>query len=223
MLSEKDMVKKAQPQAILFRYDWIEALSEYPTKLRHKVFDAIINYVMYGELPDDEQVRFSVFPLIRKQLQQDAEQYAEVCSKRREAINSRWREKDIQNDTNDTNVYNCIQEYSKNTNVDNIKEDNIREDKIKENKIKEESVCEKNVRTHTHTHEGFSKFISWCERFAPDSLRFDEPLTVEHFVWLHQKYGADKIKQCASDLHSKGAYKRNKNAMNCWKKWIERL
>lgn len=214
MLSEKDMVKKAQPQAILFRYDWIEALSEYPTKLRHKVFDAIINYVMYGELPDDEQVRFSVFPLIRKQLQQDVEQYAEVCNKRRENANVRW----LKADANDASACKCISENANDASAYNIKEDNIRE-----NKIKEESVCEKNVRTHAHTHEGFSKFIRWCEIFAADSLKFEEPLTVEHFLWLHQKYGAEKMKQCASDIHSKGAYKRNKNAMNCWKKWIARL
>ena len=88
-----------------------------------------------------------------------------------------------------------------------------------------QSVCENKAHTHTPTREekSFEDFVLWCKAKAPLSLAFTEPLELEHFVWLYRRYGAERMKECASDLHNKEAYKSNRNAMNVWKKWIEKV
>ena len=102
--------------------------------------------------------------------------------------------------------------------------------KRKENKIKEnkntQSVCENaHPPTHSPTREEklFEEFTFWCEQNARLSLAFIEPLRLDHFVWLLKTYGIVKMRYCASDLHNKEAYKSNRNAMNVWKKWIEKV
>ena len=97
-----------------------------------------------------------------------------------------------------------------------------KEEKSKEEKI----VCEG---THTRTQEElelerqYELFGPWCEKHAPLALSFADPLTFEQFAWLYKTYGANRMKQCAADLHDKEAYKTHRNAMNCWKSWIKRI
>lgn len=112
-------------------------------------------------------------------------------------------------------------DYSENKAISSDK--NKREEKKeKESKVKE---SEREEKTHAPTHspeeEIFGKFKKWSEHYAPASLLFAEPLTLKQFLWLHRRYGAAKLKQTASDLHNKEAYKHNRNAMNVWKRWIE--
>lgn len=93
----------------------------------------------------------------------------------------------------------------------------------------EQSVCEEGARTHTHTQEEieiekqFEFFPEWCKQHAPLANAFEEPLRLDQFAWLYRNYGAQRMKQCAADLHDKEAYKNHRNAMNCWKKWITRV
>ncbi len=99
-----------------------------------------------------------------------------------------------------------------------------KESKIKERREKESEKEEKNCALTpalSPEEEIFEKFKKWAECYAPASMRFTEPLTLEQFLWLHRRHGAEKIKQTASDLHNKEAYKQNRNAMNAWKRWIE--
>lgn len=96
-------------------------------------------------------------------------------------------------------------------------------DNVNVNVNDNESECEMRTPALTHEEKIFNQFLQWSAAYAPDSLRFKEPLELRHFVWLCGKYGAQKMKDCASDLHNKGAYKTNKNAMNCWKRWIAKL
>lgn len=102
-----------------------------------------------------------------------------------------------------------------------------KESKEKESKEKE-SECEK---THTHVHaqeespnlELFKKFTAWCEAFAPTVLWFKEPLTLEQFLWISERYSVGKIKQCAMEMHNKEAYAKGRSAIYTWKSWIARL
>ena len=87
-------------------------------------------------------------------------------------------------------------------------------------------MCDKshnNAPTHTLTHEGFEKFINFCRAKAPLSLAFEEQLSVEVFDWLVAKYGLYKVQCCASDIHNKEAYKKNRNANNTYKRWIKNI
>lgn len=94
--------------------------------------------------------------------------------------------------------------------------------KVKKCKEKKNSVCE-NTHTRTREEELFEDFIKWASQYARLSLAFTEPLTLGNFMWLHTTYGVEKIKECASDLHSKEAYKTNRNAMNAFKRWIVKV
>lgn len=50
------------------------------------------------------------FVAMRAYIEQNAQRYAEICEKRREAVQARWERTKVDGtDTSDTNVYNCIQ------------------------------------------------------------------------------------------------------------------
>lgn len=105
--------------------------------------------------------------------------------------------------------------------------DKEKKSKVKKSKEKE-SECEE-AHTPAPAHEEnpnlelFKKFCAWCEVYAPTVLWFKEPLTLEQFIWLRQRYSADKIKQCATELHNKEAYAKGRSAIYTWKSWIAKL
>lgn len=101
----------------------------------------------------------------------------------------------------------------------------IVENIIKDNNSPTLSVCENNAHTHTLTPEekGFRDFKIWCEKNAPQSLKFKYPLTLECFVELHTKYGAKKVMRCAADIHNKNAHQTNSDANCTFRQWIENV
>lgn len=100
--------------------------------------------------------------------------------------------------------------------------------KVKESKEKESSVCEE-TRTPTPAQEInpdlelFEKFTAWCEAYAPTVLWFKEPLTLDQFIWIRQRFSAEKIKQCATELHNKEAYAKGRSAIYTWKTWLNKM
>ena len=134
---------------------------------------------------------------------------------------NRWQtpSDDAQSAENSKTIANAIEENSKTMAI------KVKKSKVKKSKEKE-SVCE-NAHTPTPAptpeEEKFEKFKIWAEKCAPLSLAFVEPLALDGFCWLYNRYGANRMQRCAADLHSKEAYKKNRNALNTWKKWIERV
>lgn len=106
--------------------------------------------------------------------------------------------------------------------------DKEKKSKVKESKEKESSVCED---AHTPTPaqeinpdlELFKKFLAWCETYAPTVLWFKEPLTLDQFIWIRQRFSAEKIKQCATELHNKEAYAKGRSAIYTWKNWLNKM
>jgi hypothetical protein len=106
--------------------------------------------------------------------------------------------------------------------------DKEKKSKVKESKEKESSVCEE---AHTPTPaqeinpdlELFKKFVAWCEVYAPTVLWFKEPLTLDQFIWIRQRFSAEKIKQCATELHNKEAYAKGRSAIYTWKTWLNKM
>ena len=75
------------------------------------------------------------FVAMRAYIEQNAQRYADICEKRREAINARWERTKVDGkDTSDTNEYNCIL-----TNTSDTKA----KAKAKANSIKEKEKREK--------------------------------------------------------------------------------
>ena len=71
--------------SFVYYVDWARELLNYPDELRLKIDDAIKRYVLFGEEPTDAAVKFSVFGLIRGQIDRDFEKWQNIKKKRSEA------------------------------------------------------------------------------------------------------------------------------------------
>lgn len=103
MEEKNDKISKS---SFVYYLDWAEELLKYPDDLRLKIDDAIKKYVLYKEEPTDRDVIFSIFGIIRKQLDRDLDKYLNKCKKNAENVRKRWEEyKRIQTNTT---VYDSI-------------------------------------------------------------------------------------------------------------------
>lgn len=72
-------------KAFVFYRDWAEALCQYPEDLRGKVVDAILDYALYAKEPTDPTLNYTIFCLIKCQIDRDIEKWEQTCERRREA------------------------------------------------------------------------------------------------------------------------------------------
>lgn len=153
--------------------------------------------------------------------------YIEMCKRaRRTSVNipEEWR---LIAEDSDKITEECG-EITEDCGVTPTFSDKVNKSKEKKSKEKESSVCEE---AHTPTPaqeinpdlELFKKFTAWCEVYAPTVLWFKEPLTLDQFIWIRQRFSAEKIKQCATELHNKEAYAKGRSAIYTWKTWLEKM
>lgn len=71
--------------SFVYYVEWANLLLNYPDDLRLKIDDAIKRYVLFGEEPTDAAVKFSIFGLIRGQIDRDFEKWQNIKKKRSEA------------------------------------------------------------------------------------------------------------------------------------------
>lgn len=120
-------------KSFVYYTDWAEQLLELPKELRLKIDDAIKRYVLYGEEPTDKEVLYSMFGLMRLQIDRDVEKWEDIREKRSEAgkrhkgnqhtktEQMEQMEQMFQNGTNGTVNVNA------NVNVNGLSNDNIKE------------------------------------------------------------------------------------------------
>jgi hypothetical protein len=104
--------------------------------------------------------------------------------------------------------------------------DKEKESKVIESKEKE-SVCEEtHAPARTQEEEkisnSFKNYIDWCERCAQTLLMFKEPLTLNQYAWLLQRYTIAKIQKTGEEMHNKEAYTKARSAFLTFKSWIQR-
>lgn len=225
----------------VFRKEWREALKDYSAEVRAEVYEAILAYAFEGIVIEMSDLSKMAFNFIKLSIDAMQEAYKEKCERNRQKATKRWGGdaevcQDMPNDAercrtipedakvcqdmpNGALVSKSIPEDA----IYNTIQINTNQNNSNQNKSSE-SVCE-NAHAPTPSREEkiFEEFNDWCEQHAPLSLAFIEPLRLNHFVWLLKTYGLLKMQYCASDLHNKEAYKSNRNAMNVWKKWIEKV
>lgn len=97
----------------LYYKDWATQMLTLPPDLRLKIDDAIKRYVLYGEEPSDKEVLYSMFGLMRGQIDKDNAAYQERCDQNRNNVNKRWK---------NTNEYDCIQTNTNDTDKDKDKD-----------------------------------------------------------------------------------------------------
>ena len=61
--------------SFVYYNDWAEGLLELPDELRLKIDDAVKRYVLYGEEPTDREIIYSMFGLMRKQIDKDSDKW----------------------------------------------------------------------------------------------------------------------------------------------------
>ena len=203
---------------------WLDAIEPLPDAVQKESLFAIVKYGLRGETMQGlGTTAKAIFTLVKPQIDANNARYENGCKggapKRGAEPNNNQSVTKAEPNNNQS-----VTKAEPNNNQSVTYNDNVYDnDNENENVNDKERVSDAHPRTLTPEEEKFYQFTEWCRVYAADSLRFTEPLTLEGFWWLYRKYGADKLKQCASDLHNKSAYKRNKNALNCWKKWIENL
>lgn len=100
-----------QNKGIVYYIEWMKVLiEEYPPELRHQIDDAVKRYVLYGEKPEDPQIAFSMFSVMRSRIDEDSEKYNEICEKRREVALKRHNNEVDKEDANATSVTNATSE-----------------------------------------------------------------------------------------------------------------
>ena len=75
----------SKKSSFVYYLDWAEELLTLPSELRLKVDDAVKRYVLYGEEPTDREVIYSMFGLMRKQIDRDTDKWNDIRFKRSEA------------------------------------------------------------------------------------------------------------------------------------------
>lgn len=81
-MEQKEASKK---ESFIYYIDWADELLKYPDELRLKIDDAVKRYVLYGEEPEDREVFYSIFGIIRKTIDRDTAKWVDIREKRRNA------------------------------------------------------------------------------------------------------------------------------------------
>lgn len=199
----------------VFRKEWHDVLKGCSPEVRQEVYEAIMAYAFEDRIVEMSDMSRMAFAFIRPQIDAMRDKYRARCEQNRANASGRNQSPANANDGKQTQPNASDGSDSKPYNNNNNNNDNINNN----------SECESDnsALTHTLTHEGFEKFIDFCREKAPLSLAFEEQLSVEVFDWLVAKYGLYKVQCCASDLHNKEAYKKNRNANNTYKRWIKNI
>lgn len=116
-----------QEEGFVFRYVWAEELLKLPENLRGKINDAIQRFAVYGEEPEDDYLKYTMYAVIRSQIIRDREKYESTCEERRKAAMTRWH-------ANDANAYDCNQMDANDANK--INKERNKSSKEKESKKK---------------------------------------------------------------------------------------
>ena len=208
----------------VFYASWLDAIEAMPDNVRGEALMAILVYALRGETTEKMGAMTKVImAMVKPQIEANNKRYENGCKGGEFGkLGGRPRKEITPNKPQENPKITPNKPQENPYNVNDNDNDN---DNVNVNDNVNESVCDKSHNNaHTHTHaKKFENFIIWCEAVAPLALLFKEPLTVEDFAWLYDKYGAPKVKQCAADLHNKEAYKKNRRAITAWKAFITKI
>lgn len=207
-------------ESFVFYKDWWDAIRGLPEDVRGEVCESIIGYAFGETVTGLGSMATMAMRFITPQIDRDREKYEMKCEKNREngALGGRPRQNVYQANATECNQSQANATECKRTGGDN---DN-------DNDNDDENGCESETRTPANTHtyyeeDLFNKFQAWLTAYAPTVLYFTERLQCDEFIWLYRKYGAEKLKQCAAEMHNKEAYQKNRKALTVFKSWIKNV
>lgn len=197
--------------SFVYYLDWAEELLTLPSELRLKVDDAVKRYVLYGEEPTDREVIYSMFGLMRKQIDRDADKWNDIRLKRSEAGR---RGAEVTNRQKSANDGKCRQKSANsavNVNVNGNVSSN--EDIIKENIIKKSKPLS----------EDEQRFVDGMTATYPHIMKMQQPLTLQQYQELCSEYSSERIKEVLVAMENyKQLTTKNRSAVLTLRNWIKR-
>ena len=201
----------SKKSSFVYYLDWAEELLTLPSELRLKVDDAVKRYVLYGEEPTDREVIYSMFGLMRKQIDRDADKWNDIREKRSEAGR---RGAEVTNRQKSANDGKCRQKSANsavNVNVNGNVSSN--EDIIKENIIKKSKPLS----------EDEQRFVDGMTATYPHVMKMQQPLTLQQYQELCSEYSSERIKEVLVAMENyKQLTAKNRSAVLTLRNWIKR-
>lgn len=201
----------SKKSSFVYYLDWAEELLTLPSELRLKVDDAVKRYVLYGEEPTDREVIYSMFGLMRKQIDRDADKWNDIREKRSEAGR---RGAEVTNRQKSANDGKCRQKSANsavNVNVNGNVSSN--EDIIKEIIIKKSKPLS----------EDEQRFVDGMTATYPHVMKMQQPLTLQQYRELIQDHPTDKVIEVLVAMENyKQLTKNNRSAVLTIRNWIKR-
>lgn len=170
-------------------------LMKMPAELRHKIHDAVDEYIVNRALPTDEQILFSTFFSIKEQIDYDKEVYnSKVVRRNRE--NGRLGGRPKKNPNNPQNPVGLQEPKKADTVTDTVTVST--EVDIKENTI----VSKKGELSLSSPSEEFIKFNQWLEEHCPFVLKVKTQMTEPEYQKLLAKYTKKEISDVLESLNN---------------------
>lgn len=170
-------------------------LMKMPAELRHKIHDAVDEYIVNRALPTDEQILFSTFFSIKEQIDYDKEVYnSKVVRRNRE--NGRLGGRPKKSPNNPQNPVGLQEPKKADTVTDTVTVST--EVDIKENTI----VSKKDELSLSSPSEEFIKFNQWLEEHCPFVLKVKTQMTEPEYQKLLAKYTKKEISDVLESLNN---------------------
>lgn len=170
-------------------------LMKMPAELRHKIHDAVDEYIVNRALPTDEQILFSTFFSIKEQIDYDKEIYnSKVVRRNRE--NGRLGGRPKKNPNNPQNPVGLQEPQKADTVTDTVTVST--EVDIKENTI----VSKKDDLSLSSPSEAFIKFNQWLDEHCPFVLKVKTQMTEPEYQKLLAKYTKKEISDVLESLNN---------------------
>ena len=202
----------SKKSSFVYYLDWAEELLTLPSELRLKVDDAVKRYVLYGEEPTDREVIYSMFGLMRKQIDRDADKWNDIREKRSEAGR---RGAEVTNRQKSANDGKCRQKSANSAVNVNVNGNVLSNDNIIKEKYKKKS-------NPTLTEEE-QAFIDGMTATYPHVMKMQQPLTLQQYRELIQDHPTDKVIEVLVAMENyKQLTKNNRSAVLTIRNWIKR-
>ena len=174
---------KKRKDTFVFRVAWQDVLKDYPPEVRLEVYDAIVEYVASGTLPELKPLAKMAFSFMRRDIDSDNRRYDEVVSKRSEAgrkgMASRWRK----TDNKDNKCYQQLSDVTEVTTItdnDNVYDsDVILKEEIENKEERPDVIVYKPDPTLEECYEELVRNESWAESVVREKRRLGISLSLE--------------------------------------------
>lgn len=215
------MAKDSGKTSFVYYLEWADELLKLPEDLRLKIDDAVKRYVLYGEEPTDRDVLYSMFGLMRKQIDRDTEKWNDIRCKRREAGAKGAAVTNRQKSAKSANAGKSRQSSANSAvNVDvNVDVDDI----IDSSLHSESPLSNDNVSAPAQESEGMRSFKSWLESNCPYIFKHCTLPTEKELEKLKQQYGSNTIAETCQQIENrKDLRKRYSNLYRTLLNWMKR-